>query len=84
MRASLEYIVLKHRPGENVTEIPSQPFTYYDQQSGYLNLGYCHYQPLKTGESCSSASARMSVRCCLLYTSPSPRDISLSRMPSSA
>ena len=24
------------------------------------------------------------IRCCLLYTSPSPRDLDLSRMPSSA
>ena len=26
----------------------------------------------------------MEVKCCLLYTSPSPRDLSTSRMPSSA
>ena len=27
---------------------------------------------------------RLALRCCLLYTSPSPRDLDLSRMPSSA
>ena len=30
------------------------------------------------------ASAMMSINACLLYTSPSPRDLSTSRMPSSA
>ena len=31
-----------------------------------------------------SAQCRVRNRCCLLYTSPSPRDLSTSRMPSSA
>ena len=37
------------------------------------------YQRLKKDE-----ADRLAIGCCLLYTSPSPRDRSLSRMPSSA
>ena len=40
---------------------------------------------IKKGEAISSGSAMSAeVRSCLLYTSPSPRDATLSRMPSSA
>ena len=33
---------------------------------------------------CDSRIRRQNERCCLLYTSPSPRDVEESRMPSSA
>ena len=36
------------------------------------------------GVPCSRVRSSMSALCCLLYTSPSPRDLSTSRMPSSA
>ena len=36
------------------------------------------------GQHCSSEDEEVVARGCLLYTSPSPRDISGSRMPSSA
>ena len=35
-------------------------------------------------ELCAEAARRALVDACLLYTSPSPRDLSTSRMPSSA
>ena len=36
------------------------------------------------GYACTSATAQLGAEACLLYTSPSPRDLSTSRMPSSA
>ena len=39
---------------------------------------------LAAGRISKSASDHVSIRVCLLYTSPSPRDATLSRMPSSA
>ena len=38
----------------------------------------------KTGAIAAAAVAMPYVKACLLYTSPSPRDLSTSRMPSSA
>ena len=38
----------------------------------------------KFGDSWLTVNAIVNGRCCLLYTSPSPRDLSTSRMPSSA
>ena len=55
---------------------------------GYKNIGYIAiYWPLKNEVDIRSLKEKISLalpRCCLLYTSPSPRDRSLSRMPSSA
>ena len=50
---------------------------------GFTDLG-CYGSEIKTPN--IDALARQSVRftSCLLYTSPSPRDLSTSRMPSSA
>ena len=40
---------------------------------------------VNAGGGCEAAvTARARIDCCLLYTSPSPRDLSTSRMPSSA
>ena len=43
------------------------------------NLMWGLFQPVA-----GAMAVRFGFRCCLLYTSPSPRDRSLSRMPSSA
>ena len=45
-----------------------------------------HINPKAVAEDTSKSPGNMTVelRCCLLYTSPSPRDATLSRMPSSA
>ena len=45
---------------------------------------YVVYFDLKTNTICSRWDTKSDVKTCLLYTSPSPRDLSTSRMPSSA
>ena len=49
-------------------EVPRVGFTYYFGRAVLVPLARLFYRP----------------RICLLYTSPSPRDLSTSRMPSSA
>ena len=58
---------------------------------GALTCSSCHREIynswLQTGHAKSMKEIKTSTqnqRCCLLYTSPSPRDATLSRMPSSA
>ena len=48
--------------------------------------GFCtnNLTPLLEDDRCFEVSERIGSRGCLLYTSPSPRDLSTSRMPSSA
>ena len=41
-------------------------------------------QALSQGDSVDDPASLAGIRCCLLYTSPSPRDRQKSRMPSSA
>ena len=59
----------------------------YTKQSGIsrpvLIAAVCNYF-IENGMELSVIGGRMTVRGCLLYTSPSPRDGLLSRMPSSA
>ena len=45
---------------------------------------YSETGTLNEGTSAISAAERYLSNCCLLYTSPSPRDYAASRMPSSA
>ena len=56
--------------GESLSDFPE------DQESGYVKVLF-----EKDPESDTRADQKDS---CLLYTSPSPRDLSTSRMPSSA
>ena len=49
-----------------------------------LNNGTYSGKILVGGKNFGSGSSREHAACCLLYTSPSPRDATLSRMPSSA
>ena len=60
-----------------------EPESFYsNEQTSYTN----HYQKEVTGEDIGEITqkALMEFHTCLLYTSPSPRDLSTSRMPSSA
>ena len=43
-----------------------------------------NYLPINIGDTIDEIKVKESIRACLLYTSPSPRDATLSRMPSSA
>ena len=47
-------------------------------------MKFIRLQLSKTGEESIGQGERKRLRSCLLYTSPSPRDATLSRMPSSA
>ena len=50
----------------------------------YLIIGYVLYRTGLITQEGSKALAHLLLYCCLLYTSPSPRDGATSRMPSSA
>ena len=69
----------KHNTGVYVTEIPHNPVDNmstldYEEADdrGYFKLDFLN------------VSLYRDIKSCLLYTSPSPRDLSTSRMPSSA
>ena len=50
------------------------------EERGYDDVWFAD----NSGIDALTTSAAVAVRTCLLYTSPSPRDLSTSRMPSSA
>ena len=67
-----------------LTFLPSDVvLTSCDQTTGFppLNLNYSNGE---TGDCENSGTITVTTDTCLLYTSPSPRDATLSRMPSSA
>ena len=47
-------------------------------------VGYCLHVSKKTEENIGEVDETVILNTCLLYTSPSPRDLVISRMPSSA
>ena len=53
-------------------------------EGGKLLLEYCERILNQCDEACKAIEDLNSLKGCLLYTSPSPRDLSTSRMPSSA
>ena len=67
-------------------EIPR--FCYHEKLSIAGNCRMCLVEMEKSPKpiaSCAMPAAEgMNIKTCLLYTSPSPRDLSTSRMPSSA
>jgi len=50
----------------------------------FINMHTYMYYPYWSGQGWNNATADNAANTCLLYTSPSPRDLSTSRMPSSA
>ena len=56
------------------TALADNPFAATSLDAGYQVADHHKSKEAKCGEG----------KCCLLYTSPSPRDLSTSRMPSSA
>ena len=62
--------------------LPSNTLT--SSTSQYKNLKYCEYYCSSQYEILKYSSIESISSTCLLYTSPSPRDATLSRMPSSA
>ena len=55
-----------------------------DTDPGQLNLGMVNPHMANIVDLSPALAARARDEACLLYTSPSPRDLSTSRMPSSA
>ena len=53
-------------------------------KSTLLNLAVHKFDPQGVTSIAMLAESHISIHTCLLYTSPSPRDLSTSRMPSSA
>ena len=66
--------------------VPSSPLVpRNDPTLMFANSGMVQFKNLFTGvETRDYKRATTAQKCCLLYTSPSPRDLSTSRMPSSA
>ena len=55
-----------------------------NKEENYIGLGENLRECLSCQEKISETDFYEKYRICLLYTSPSPRDLSTSRMPSSA
>ena len=68
-----------------MTRIDSTTGEYHDTSAHFVWIGDRTRQ-LDGGhvEFCRGIENPIGIKCCLLYTSPSPRDLSTSRMPSSA
>ena len=73
----------KFNMGEPKQEVIREAEGYLEQQLGMVNA---HFEKSKhlSGETFTIADIFAFAYVCLLYTSPSPRDLSTSRMPSSA
>ena len=56
----------------------------FDASDAFDNRGNSPNRPFKSIQRALIEAARFSYQSCLLYTSPSPRDRTRSRMPSSA
>ena len=74
---------------ESGVEIPpqSQPLRKMKYPFNRLNVGDSFVFPVGADEDREAIQNRLqsaAANCCLLYTSPSPRDYAASRMPSSA
>ena len=67
----------------NQPDRPCIEFTAYDTSSGDVQLKTIWF-PCPAGIEINDQATYNTIDLCLLYTSPSPRDISGSRMPSSA
>ena len=75
MQAFLEQVVkglVDHPDAVNITEVEQERTTVYELRLDPSDVGRVIGRSGRT------------VNACLLYTSPSPRDATLSRMPSSA
>ena len=78
--------LLHLNPYNTVPTLVDRDLVLYDSRvvSEYLDERFPH-PPLMPVDPVSRARSRLALyRICLLYTSPSPRDATLSRMPSSA
>ena len=83
---SAENRIPKNHPLRAIKDLADSALARLDLDSAYSTTGRPSVPPevlLKARLLMSLFSIR-SVRSCLLYTSPSPRDATLSRMPSSA
>ena len=77
-------IIAVNRQGE-VLETVSEPLKLFQEQPGYSEQDPNEwFQATKRGVKRIISSNALKNKACLLYTSPSPRDATLSRMPSSA
>ena len=59
-------------------------FMYENRVEGITDADYQRAQPYVEAAQAFAQTTYQSIYICLLYTSPSPRDATLSRMPSSA
>ena len=91
------YLMLSFRDGQTISEgfKLDTHLTYViagwtiEKLAGRIDLEFTRFLPISvksvwTGEEIPLSSLDIRINGCLLYTSPSPRDLSTSRMPSSA
>ena len=71
--------VYEHRPGRTITESDNTWFTLLTMNTHPLHFDKEYGKATEFGKNLVNSAFT-----CLLYTSPSPRDLSSSRMPSSA
>ena len=76
--STLDLLVEKVKPGVSTEELDNIAFDYIVRHGGLIAPLFYKGYPKSV---CTSINH---VICCLLYTSPSPRDAIPSRMPSSA
>ena len=69
---------------QSIEEVQEKIQAEIDAQRGTLNFYDLNYWDDLLDVDCMQIIKAKEDKCCLLYTSPSPRDLSTSRMPSSA
>ena len=78
------HVATSGRPGPVLVDIPKDVQFATEEYTPLKKAKVSHYQPQLNGDLDMITELVAAIETCLLYTSPSPRDLSTSRMPSSA
>jgi len=70
--------------GKSINRMNYEPFSFNPEEIDFMILSHAHIDHSGRIPKLTKKGFKGNIYTCLLYTSPSPRDATLSRMPSSA